>query len=210
MSKTTILITVLAILFLIAVAVALQHLGTAGKREVVNRYNGSEFSFTYPLGLELEEYGNGSIAIGSTTQNGFSSAVDLTVVQPSGDTVPADFMAFIREQVLNLCAADGPGERISCSTVESEAKVETPGGENPIAYYVTLVREVAGQEPETKTFGPIYAYIVTTDDEGEDVAPKFSALLVHNPLPAVVAGTEDTTLLTRINDSVTRGPASKK
>lgn len=207
MSKTTILITVLAIVFLVAVAVALQHLGTAGTREVVNRYHGSEFSFTYPLELELEEYTNDSFSIGSTTQNGFSSAIDLTLVTPEGDTIPSDFAAYMREQVLALCTTEEPTVRVSCSAIESEANAKNAMDESVTVYTLTLVRERAGEEAQTYTFGPIYGYIVGPHEE--DGRSVYSALFVHTPLSVVLAGATDAALLTRINDSIVRGSSRR-
>ena len=82
MSRTTILVLAVIVLFLVGVGLALYHLNDAGEREVVNQYRGAAFSFTYPLGLEIEENSNGAIAIGSTTASGFDSAVNLTIVTP--------------------------------------------------------------------------------------------------------------------------------
>jgi hypothetical protein len=201
MSKTTILVIAVILIFIAAVVYALFHLGEVNKREVVNRYYGSEFSFTYPLGYELEEYDNGSISIGSTTQNGFVSVVDLTIMPLPADV--ANVNEYMREQILTLCAADGPNERISCSAVESEEKIDTINDESATMYYLTLTREVPGQEPETRSYGPVFVYVIGPDRSGE--TPIFSALIVHNPLPATLSGAADMTLLTRINDSLKIG-----
>ena len=201
MSKTTILVIAVILIFIAAGIYALFHLDEVNKQEVVNRYHGSAFSFTYPLGYELEEYNNGSLSIGSTTQNGFISAVDLTVMPLPADV--ADFNGYMREHILTLCAADGPSERISCSAVASEEKIDTINDESATMYYLTLTREVIGQEPETRSYGPLFVYVIGPDRSGE--APIFSALVVHNPLPAFLTDTANTALLTRINDSITVG-----
>jgi len=196
MSRTTILVIVAAILFLIAVAVALNHLGDEGKREVVNQYRGSMFSFTYPLGLDIEEYPNGSLALGSTTAAGFDSAVQLTVVNPTGDT-PADFTAFMFDQARALCTQ----EQVTCEVVSNNA-YETVEGEDGRVFTFTATRTQAGAAPQSVTFGPVYAYILNREEGDKTV---FSTLLVHTPVSAVFSQTADVTLLNRVNDSVSIG-----
>jgi hypothetical protein len=205
MSKTTILVIVLAFVFVVAVVYALFHLGEVNKREVVNRYYGSEFSFTYPLGYELEEDAGDTLSIGSTTQSGFASVIDFTRVPVPTDT--ADFTAYMREKILEICSTQGVGERTYCTAVESEQKVETLKGESAQMFRLTLVREVPGQEPQTFSYGPLYVYLIgplENDDER-----TFEALVVHPSITSVLAGNVDQALLTQINDSVRRGEERK-
>ena len=118
--------------------------------------------------------------------------IGLTIQQSTND-----------DQILALCAAEGPSERVSCGSVERVERVMTKSGEQAQAYYLTLTRERVGSESETMTVGPFYAYVLSLP-EGDGAS--YALLVVHNPLPAMLAGTPDTALLTRINDSVTIGP----
>lgn len=205
MSKTTILVTALALIFIAAVAYALFHLGEVNKREVVNRYYGSEFSFTYPLGYELQEDANDRLSVGSTTQSGFVSVIDMTrIAVPAGTT---DYDAYVREQILRVCATDGVAERTHCTAVESEEKIKTATDESAQVYRLTLVREVPGQEPQTLSFGPLYVYLIGPIESGE--GQSFEALIIHPSLTSVLTGAIDETLLTRVNDSVRRGDDRK-
>ena len=204
MSRTTIIILVIGLVFLIGVGVAMYRLNDAGKREVVNQYRGSQFSITYPLELELEEYANGSLSIGSTTTEGFRPAVELTIATPVGDAVSADFETFLLAQMKLLCNATESGESVSCNDVERSRAFSTKNGENTTEYYLTLIsRPVAGGEVVTKSFGPIYTYVLPPREE--DAASAYAALIVYTPLASVLAGNADQALLTRINDSVTIG-----
>lgn len=205
MSKTTILVTVLALVFIAAVAYALLHLGEVNKREVVNRYYDSEFSFTYPLGYELEESSNEKLSIGSTTQGGFSSVVELTRLPVPVETT--NFDEYMRAHILEVCASEGAGVQTHCTAVASESKVKTATDENAQVYELTLVRESAGQEPETFAYGPLYVYLIGPSEDG--ATKSFEALIVHPSLTSVLTGSADQTLLSRINDSVRRGSERK-
>ena len=199
MSRTYILVAVAALLFLIAVVVALYQLGDAGSQEVVNRYRGSQFSFTYPLGLDIEEYPNGSLAIGSTTPTGFASAVDLALLTPASADPDDEITASFDEQIMALCAETTPSGRVFCDTVVSADTVKLKEGEAQ-AYYLSLTRERAGMQPETTTIGPLYAFVLPAP-EGNP-ADSYRLLVVHTP----PAGVPDAALLTRIADSITTGP----
>ncbi|HYF28771.1 MAG TPA: hypothetical protein VEA36_00185 [Candidatus Paceibacterota bacterium] len=203
MNRSKLLLGGLVLLFLIGVAVALSQLGDAGNREVVNQYRSAVFGITYPLGLEIEEYPNGSLSIGAPATGGFDSAVDLTVVTPADGTTLEDFDTYLRAQVQGLCAADAPSEQVSCATIERERTVRNAKGETAKEYQLTLTRTRAGQEPQTLSFGPIYAYVLPPIDE--DAPNRYSALLVHAPVPDVLNGNPDLELLGRINDSLTVG-----
>lgn len=201
MSKTTILTILAAVVFLVAVGLALFQLRDAGDREVVNRYLGSAFSFTYPLGYDIAEYPNGSIAIGTPTADGIEPAVDLTVAEGAPADY-ADFNAFVEQQLATLCAADGPGESLSCTGPFARTAVKNAQGENAGRYELTVTRTTGGV---TSTFplGPVYVYVLEPSDEETFT---FRTLIVHHPLPAAAAGSMNAELLTHVNDSIQLGP----
>lgn len=203
MSKTTILVIAVILIFIAGVVYALFRLGEVNKQEVVNRYYGSEFSFTYPLGYELLEDGNEILSIGSTGQDGFAPIVNLSRLPLATE---GDVNETIRNQVVSLCAAEAPLEKVSC-TVASEETVKNVLGENATLFWLTLTREVPGQEAETLQYGPVYVYAVGPNPSEE--ASGFSTLIAHTPVSRFLAGTADTALLTRINDSIRVGKARR-
>lgn len=201
MSRTTALFILLAVIFLGGVALALYHLSDVREREVVNQYRGSAFSFTYPLGLEIEEYSDGVISIGSTTSEGFRSSVNLTVFTPGeveSDQGGGEMLPFLSA----LCVSDNPSEKVYCEE-ESRSVATNAAGVRSEVYHLTLVRERAGAEPERVPFGPVYLYITPKLDESAE--SSYAVLVVSNPVSAVLAGAADTALLTRINDAVVVG-----
>ena len=201
MSRTSILILGIAALFLIGVAFSLYHLRDAGKREVVNQYRSEAFSFTYPLGLEIEESSDGTIAIGSTTPGGFDSAVDLTSMTPGEVVAEGEVVSELPPFLSNLCVSTSVTERTYCEREESRQTITTKSGAEAQEYYLILTRERVGGEPERITYGPIYLYITPPmDPEAES---GYSVLVVSNPLESVLASVADTALLTRIKDSIT-------
>lgn len=203
MSKTTILVIAVILIFIAGVVYALFHLGEVNKQEVVNRYYGSEFSFTYPLGYELLEDGNEILSIGSMGQDGFAPLVNLSRLPLATES---DVNETIRTQVLTFCATEAQPEKVSCA-VASEEKVENVLGENSTLFWLTITREVPGQESETLRYGPVYVYVVGPDSS--ESVPSFSILIAHNPVSAFLAGAADTALLTRINDSIRVGEAHR-
>ncbi|HEX2792616.1 MAG TPA: hypothetical protein VHO23_02780 [Candidatus Paceibacterota bacterium] len=202
LSRNTIIVLSILVLFLIGAAIALVRLGYLGEREAVTEYRSSEYAFSYPVKYDLKEYRDGSTAIGIGSGDGFDSTVAVSVVESeeSAITTPFDTIeAFLTSQAKLLCAADGPGESLSCSTVESVTPFTNEQGVFAFELYLTLDHTVLGGETTSTTFGPVFAFPISPN--GDDA---YAGILVYPPLTAFALDEAPGDVARRIAASLTR------
>lgn len=145
------------------------------------------FSFSYPASLEAHPYTPEIIAVGTSTTNGFDTAVEVRILESAGEGGYENFAEFVFEHGRNLCAADGPTGSIECTRVIERVPFTTDTGVNGDAVSFELVaRDFRAGSSATSTFGPVYAFNIAPN------VPRsaFAALLVYQPLASVEAAAQ--------------------
>lgn len=202
LSRNTIILLSILALFLVGAAIALVKLGFIGEREVVTEYRSSQYTYQYPAKYDLEEYRNGSTAVGKASGDGFESTVAVMVVESNdtASTTPyANMEEFLASQARLLCDADGPTESFSCSGVERVTSATNDNGEFYFEFYLTLNQQVTGGQTSSTTFGPIFAFPLPPSTRD-----AYAGVLVYPPLTALAFDEAPGDVARRIAGSLTR------
>ena len=155
------------------------------------------YSFSYPRDYTVKEYTGEYVSVGIEEGESFTSVADISLHESVEEGVYANFDAFLLERGRTLCAADGPDQSISCTEVTKSTPFTSSAGVGGYEVYFTLEESTYSTgEVKTSTFGPVYAF----DASAKTPDAEFSALLIHQPLPAFLEG-EGHTAVTQIADS---------
>lgn len=145
------------------------------------------FSFEYPEELSAYEYFPESVAVGTENEaGGFDSVADATVAFTDGEGEGYErYEDFVLDRARAFCAADGPGVSIECDeAVTAEPFTADSGAIGTKLMLRLLTRSIHEGTTATSTFGPVYAFPLATSSS----ASEYAALIIHRPLPVVLAG----------------------
>ncbi len=158
-----------------------------------------EVFFAAPAGRTLQEYGPDWVSIGTPSlENGFLLEVDVHTFQGNPDAEAPNFKTFALAALRNTCAADGPGETISCDAIRHRQPFNTDSGLAGEILYVDRVHET--WEPDSKevtVFGPIFLFDLSGKTNGEE----WIALVVQ-PVPTLEVDAIDDQLLSDVARTV--------
>ncbi|MDP1624930.1 MAG: hypothetical protein Q8L64_04130 [bacterium] len=148
------------------------------------------YSFAYPEGHEARAYTPDYVAVGRTTGGSFDSSADVTIVR--GDII---------ESMLAMCAADGPNESMSCTSIRRQDPVETSTGFSGVRYFLNeAVTDTSTGITSVREKGPFFAF---------DISPNVPEsargyLVIHAPIASGASGTSqlDQNLISGIVDSL--------
>lgn len=199
---TTLFLGVLSVAALAAVWYSFGMPGFGGPLPDESAYRNSryEYAFDYPRTLTLNEYSIRYVTLSQERGDSSEEMLAATVVRPSEGARYASFDAFVRSQLLLLCAADDPTADLECTTVQNVATTSTASGAPVAAYTLDLVsRDRASGAVATQPFGPVYVF----DLSAEDINGSYTALMLYAPVIRVVDGSADMDLVGKVANSVT-------
>lgn len=143
------------------------------------------YSFEIPEGMSYLAYADESVSVGTTTEGGIESAVDIRIYSSGEEVGYGSYEAFVVDVLRNACAADGPNETISCEAVAERTPFTTSRGVS--GEIVSLTRVYENLETGERTlgsFGPHYVFDISEQEPLEYVILAVSAP-AHLPLEAV-------------------------
>ncbi len=137
------------------------------------------YRFSHSSGYSMYDHGSEYLSVGTPTEDGFESAVDLIVSENGTDTTFESFDAFALSRAQTFCAADGPGESMSCTDIMERNSFTTESGLKGEELYLTLVRTNLrdGTSVEGR-FGPVFVFDISNHAMGSE----YAALFVYEPL----------------------------
>jgi len=156
------------------------------------------FSFAYPEEYEALEYTEENVAIGRSTPQGFDALVEVRLMQSTDGVTYTNYEDFLYERARLACAADGPNESISCTTVQREEAFENESGLTGTLFYLEEVHtNLTDNSITTSVEGPFLAFNLSANAP-ED---QFMALIIHPPV-TLSPETVNTDLIRSIANSV--------
>lgn len=205
MSTRLLTILFLAVLGIVAATAlwysfGLPGFGTPPPNESEYRNTQFDYSFSYPRKLSLNEYSLRYITLSTQKGEILHEMLAAAVLRTGEGTTPVSFDVFVRSQLPPLCAADIPDAELDCPTIREAVPFTTASGVEATAYTLDLVvRSMDGGESETKVFGPVYAYDLTSNDPGSEM----TVLFVYAPVIRVMEDAADHTLIESVARSLT-------
>lgn len=160
-------------------------------------FRSSHYSFEYPRAYRIEEYASGVISVGTETEEGFQSLVEVVRYQNDREAPrqPRSYAEFLNTQLLYLCGGDEPNQEVACAEPAGVA-YQSPTGFQGQQFDLTLMRTDTVTDTTTSyAFGPVYAFDIT--DEGQEPPVRYTTLIVYPSLDAVRKGI-DTSEVERI------------
>ncbi len=138
------------------------------------------YRFNVPAGYEAMEYTDDMVAVGTPIEGGFDAVANVDLVTPFDDSEEQTFEDLVFTRAMNLCAADGPGMSISCTTVEQTESFETAAGQEGILFYLTEEQHnFETDEVQTSSKGPF----IVLDISDQLPEESYAALLIYPAIP---------------------------
>ncbi len=173
--------------------------------EGVRSYGSASYGFAFdvPAPYEAREEVPGSLTVGTPVPGGFDSVADVRLsVAGEGEDFPS-FETFALSTLRSMCAADEPGETISCGETDGRQPFVTASGlEGEVLYLPRMHETFATGAVVRDGFGPVFLFDVSAEMPGEG----WAALAVQPPA-SVPAEEVDGALLRRIAGSLSMGTA---
>ncbi len=168
------------------------------------QFASGHFTVTYPRVDEVREYDTGVVSVGDTAGSTFIPLVD--VVEYKNDlqsAAPANFDAFMKKQVAQLCGSDASGESITCSNpVVTPFTAESGLSGSEVSLTLTHKNLRTGTTTAS-TYAPIYVFDTTKPvDQGE--TKRYSGIFVYPTFSSfILVGTTSPEFVENIASSVT-------
>ncbi|MDB5264834.1 MAG: hypothetical protein JWN64_405 [Parcubacteria group bacterium] len=172
---------IIAAIALVGIVVVIAHTLMQTKRDGITEYKNRAFSFSFPAKYDINEYQSDFVAIGTkdakdTTGKNFDTDVLVSVVKSNPALPPASEEAFFTAQAKLTCAADLPGQILSCDNVKVQPSFFSASGDKAYEYRMTLTKRTAGSDSTLTS--DVSVYVFPTGTKG---ASKFSGVLVYAP-----------------------------
>lgn len=156
------------------------------------------YTFTYPRIFDAKEYAPDVVSLGHKNGDSFDPLVEVVRYQSDPDeSLPANYLAFIKRQAAALCGADGPIESVSCSEI-GITDATTTNGDSAKKLDLTLVKKnIKTGTTTSETFGPFYVFN-TTLTPNSDFPLRYSAVFINPSLFAFLNGTSSPELMDKV------------
>lgn len=136
------------------------------------------YSFSYPSTLAVHEYTPEIVSVGTAPgPDAFDSRADVSVdLAEAGET--ASFADFAARRAQTRCAADGPGESLSCPRVASTTTFTTASGLSGERLLLELADKKFSTGAVSTTTFPVWIFNISAN------APQapLAALIIYQPL----------------------------
>lgn len=120
------------------------------------------YTVEYPSVLQIQEYSPESVAFGTLEGESMDAEVEVRILTFEGE--PGQSLQEVAGvQLMNLCAADGPGESFSCTDVLSSNEFQSDSGVTGFEYRLHGEKQVfASNEITEDPRGPFYVFPLET------------------------------------------------
>lgn len=134
------------------------------------------FSFSFPNTLSVLSYTPEIATIGTPIEDGIEGIAEVRVIATESTDVATSFSE-LTQQLINLCAADGPNASLSCIGLSSDDEFTTTTGVS--GSKLILSGEYRTFSPETHTpikKGPYLVFVLS------QTATSTTYVVIHAPL----------------------------
>ncbi len=191
------------------IAVALAALAgctaTQAPTDAVRTYGSATYGFAFdvPAPYAAKEDAPGALSVGRPAPGGFESVADVRLTVAGEGEDYSSFETYALAKLRTLCAADGPGETISCGEAQQRQPFVTASGLEGEALYLARLHETFATGAVARDgFGPVFLFDVSDEVPGDG----WAALAVQPPA-SLPASEVDSALLRRIAESLSMGAA---